>query len=140
MFTLIIAVISILLVAAIVAGTMFWGGDAFTNNSDKTEYAKAVNGASQIEAALNLHLADHGIYPPGTSVQMLETLVAGGYLKSLPDGNWTVGENILVRTIRDGDQCSNINRLAGMDTSSVTCPPCEDAAYNTWPACESSGG
>jgi hypothetical protein len=135
MFQLIIAIISVLVVAILAICGYFFLGDSFTNNSDKALYAKSMNGESQIEAALNLHLASHGVYPTGTSQQILDNLVAEQYLASIPEGSWAIGDNQITKSIESENQCKAINRVAGKDVSTVPCPACDDAAYDDYPAC-----
>jgi len=79
MFQLIVAVISIALVAALAIASIFYGGEAFTKSSDKAHVTALVNQAQQISGAYQLYKTDNGTAPA-----TIADLVSGGYLASLP--------------------------------------------------------
>jgi len=79
MFQLIVAVISIALVAALAIASMFYGGDAFTRSSEKANVTTLVNQGQQISGAATLYKTDNAEYPAD-----VEDLVTGGYLSVEP--------------------------------------------------------
>lgn len=80
MFSLIITIISIALVAALALATLYFGGDAFNQGSAKAAASTVVNQAQQINGANTLHYLDVQSY--ATDVQ---DLVDGDYLASAPN-------------------------------------------------------
>ena len=60
MFQLIVAVISIALVAALALASIFYGGEAFTRGQLKAQVATMVNQAQQISGANTLYKNDNG--------------------------------------------------------------------------------
>ena len=83
MFSLIITIISIALVAALAVATIYYGGSAFTNGSAKAAASTVVAHAQQITGANTLYANDNN----GTFNAVITgtgSLVAGGYLASAP--------------------------------------------------------
>lgn len=80
MFSLIITIVSIALVAALAVATIFYGGDAMSRGQAAARAAAVVNGGEQIMAAVALYRSDRGQVPP-----TLETLRTEGYLSGFPD-------------------------------------------------------
>lgn len=137
MFGLITAVIGVALAVLTAIMAIFYGGNVFTDNAGKTLYSKSVNGAQQIQAAIQLYQGREGFLPTGDSTTVLGMLVSDNYLSAVPEGNWIVQESQIVRELATVKQCKAINEVAGFDVSSVPngCPSCADAAYSTWPGC-----
>lgn len=91
MFQLIVAVISIVLVAALAIASIFYGGEAFVKSSEKAVVTTLVNQAQQISGASALYRADNGV------AATIEGLAVGGeYLAAAPagtkvtDGDWSI--------------------------------------------------
>lgn len=61
MFQLIVAVISIALIAALAIASIFYGGDAFTKSSEKANVTTLINQAQQIAGAAALYKTDKGV-------------------------------------------------------------------------------
>jgi hypothetical protein len=80
MFSLIITIISIALVAALALASIYYGGNAFTSGSAKSAAASVVNQAQQISAAWVMYANDNG----GSDPADLATLVSGKYLQVVP--------------------------------------------------------
>lgn len=95
MFQLIVAVISIALVAALAIASIFYGGDAFTRSSEKANVTTLVNQGQQIAGAAALYKTDNGAIADGV-VNSASLLVTDGYLSAAPLGNklttgsWTI--------------------------------------------------
>jgi hypothetical protein len=79
MFSLIITIIAIALVAALALATLYYGGPIFNEGADRAQAAKLSAQGQQIMGAMELYRAEKGVYP-----QSLNDLVADEYLKSIP--------------------------------------------------------
>ena len=79
MFSLIITIISIALVAALAVATIYYGGSAFSNGSAKAEAATIVSNAQQVTGANTLYANDNS----GTYATSIATLTPT-YLASAP--------------------------------------------------------
>lgn len=97
MFQLIVAVISIALIAALAIASIFYGGDAFTKSSEKANVTTLINQAQQIAGASALYKTDRGVaITTGTGEDPVQVLVDGGFLAQAPaagkvaDGAWNV--------------------------------------------------
>lgn len=97
MFQLIVAVISIALIAALAIASIFYGGDAFTKSSEKANVTTLINQAQQIAGAAALYKTENGTaVVTGASATPITDLVSGGFLAQTPtagkvaDGAWTI--------------------------------------------------
>lgn len=79
MFSLVITIISIALVAALALATLYYGGNAFNQGHAAAEAAKLRVQGQQLIAAAELYYARTGVW-----MDDVPTLVAAGYLKSVP--------------------------------------------------------
>lgn len=79
MFSLLVTLISIALVAALSIATMGYIADVWSERKLVLQTATVRNQAQQISGAMELYRMDHGVWPAD-----LATLVSGGYLKDLP--------------------------------------------------------
>lgn len=79
MFSLIITIVSIALVVALVAATMYHGGDTLTQGRTSAQASELVTSAQQIAGAYRMDQALNAKNP----ISMAE-LVADGVLKSVP--------------------------------------------------------
>ena len=105
MFSLIISIIAIALVAALALASIYYGGDAFQEGTAKAEASTVVNQGQQVQAAVTMSEIDE------TEVTALSELVTNDYLKEVPgvrDQNWTLnGENIEIDVI-NADVCAYV--------------------------------
>lgn len=147
MFNLIVAVISIALIAALAAASFYYGGEAYTEKGKKADYAEIVNGGTQIQAAMDLYKLRNGQYPAGIGAdeaaateELLNRLVSEDYLSGYPEGTWVINGLVIKRELQDVQQCESVNDLSGFDTTLVLdgCPSCTDTSYTLWPACVNS--
>lgn len=153
MFQLIIAVIAIALVLLLTLAAIWFGGDVYDESKARADYARNVNSATQIEAAMQLYYHDKSFDPPGEDMTLLNNLKDWGYLATLPEGDWKVNTESLYKPIevQTVSQCKSMNRAAGFDVSILPaayegCPPCNgdegsaqlaDAeTYKRWPGCQ----
>ena len=80
MFSLIVTIISIALVAALAVASIYYGGAAFTQGSAKANASALVAEAQQIAGANDLYANDNaGAFSPD-----VPTLVSGSYLSTAP--------------------------------------------------------
>ena len=125
MFSLIVSIISIALVAVLAAASIYYGGDAFTKGSAKALASTVVTQAQQISSANTLFKNDNG----GVSATNVTALVTGKYLASEPAIPSKVGTvNLAINAtgdgveaaITNGEVCKLINQqAAGQDTFST---------------------
>lgn len=80
MFQLIVAVISIALVAALALASIFYGGEAFTRSQLKAQVTTMINQAQQLSGAQTLYKTDKG----GLEADTPEILKTEGYLAVVP--------------------------------------------------------
>jgi hypothetical protein len=79
MFSLIITIISIALVAALALATLYYGGKAFNKGSATAEATKILTQGQQLQGAAELYKADTGAYP-----LTMQAMLDGKYLTSVP--------------------------------------------------------
>lgn len=79
MFSLIVSIISIALVAVLTAASIFYGGDAMLGGRSSAKATEIIVAGEQIMAAINLHYTEEGVYPA-----TLDDLVSRKYLRSIP--------------------------------------------------------
>lgn len=121
MFSLVVTIISIALVAALALATLYYGGDAFREGQTQAQASKVKNQAQQLLGAAVLYKANHGHY-----ADTLEDMVPE-YLKTLPVAqaaavasalaadDWTLvaaGEPVFALTTSSSDVCGSINEDA----------------------------
>jgi type II secretory pathway pseudopilin PulG len=80
MFQLIVAVISIALVAALALASIFYGGEAFTRSQLKAQVTTMINQAQQISGAQTLYKTDKG----GSVAATVVALKDAAYLAEVP--------------------------------------------------------
>lgn len=116
MFSLIIAIVSIALVVALVAATMYHGGDTLTQGRSKADAAAIVAGAQQVSGAAVMFLSLEG-----TEAADVDALIAGKYLASKPtvgdlELGGVTGARLVEGVAASDDVCLQINRAAGSAT------------------------
>lgn len=79
MFSLIITLVSIALVVALIAATMYYGSDTLSRGQAVANAAAIISGGEQVVAAIQTHYATTGRYP-----ETLDELLTGNYLTSFP--------------------------------------------------------
>lgn len=120
MFSLIITIISIALVAGLAIATMYFGGGAFLQGKPDAEAAKYINEGQQISAAIRLFQTEkHGELP-----QDLRGDLTPVYLKQVPESgvDWDIATNAIIKPVEDTTTCERINTRAGMaDPTPIPC-------------------
>ena len=86
MFNLIVAVISIALIAAMAAASIFYGGSAFGEGTAKAQASTLINNGQQISGGQQLYMIDNS----GNRANDIDVLTAGGYLQAVPSAPATV--------------------------------------------------
>lgn len=128
MFSLIITIISIALVAALAVATLYYGGDAFNKNGVRAQAVKVVNAGQQINGAVEMYKAQKGEVP-----KTLDDLVDTKLLKGIPEGNWTMANDYIVATGVSEMQCREANRQLGRVSNDI--PACDAAEVQGITAC-----
>ena len=114
MFSLIISIISIALVAALALASIYYGGEAFNKGTTDADASTVINQGQQIQAAVTLADVDRN-----ETVTALADLVTGEYLQEVPsfqkltwgepDAN---GYSTLSGSV-NADVCKSLNEKAG---------------------------
>lgn len=114
MFSLIITIVSIALVVALVAATMYHGGDTLTQGRTSADASAFVSGAQQIAAAATMYNTIEGAMPADVAA-----LVTDSYLTSQPSvkgtGSWALdtANRQVTMTLTNAPVCEQINKNAG---------------------------
>jgi hypothetical protein len=121
MFSLIITIISIALVAALALATLYYGGSAFNKGADGATAAKLINEGQQINGAATIYKAD--LAAGAAVVTDLNGLRTAGYLSQVPasfTGATTVASNVAEAPLDlTSGVCDEVNKRAGL-TAPVT--------------------
>jgi len=146
MFSLIITIVAIALVVALVAATMYHGGDTLTQGRTTADAAAFVTGAQQISGAAVMHLSLTGVEATTVSGGSAgQDLVVDKYLASAPvvkGSAWALDTaNKLVTATVDTDAvCIAINKSAGLDTTKADANQVAEADFASLPyGCVSQG-
>ena len=142
MFSLIITIISIALVAALAVASVYYGGSAFSQGSAKASASTLVAQAQQIAGANTLYANDNG----GTFAQNVDDLVPE-YLSAAPIpsskvavGSWEIGaNNVITLDLVDGatEVAGQIDAQAGVTgTRPATVPTTGGSQFGVTAAVE----
>lgn len=122
MFSLIITLIAIALVAALALASTYYGGSAFTQGGAKADASALVNGAQQIAAGYVLYQSDNA----GSVPADVAALVTGNYLASepaAPTGTFAIsGSNVVVTDAVTSAVCGQVRKQAGTGTDITVAP------------------
>ena len=114
MFSLIITIISIALVAALALATLYYGGDAFNQGKAGADASRLINEGQQVNAAVTLAAAT------GVATTDLASLVSGNVLSQLPASFATAGTTTIasgIVTTTNGvtaEVCTEVQKRAGI--------------------------
>lgn len=147
MFQLIIAILSIALIATLAIASVYYGGEAFTSGTAKAGAATVVSQAQQISAADVLYQSTHA----GAHAADVSALVSGNYLQSSPQVPDNIGQDLkldqatglVYGQIANKGICTQINAQLGVDTipSATSSSPSDiEAAISEQYGCASTGG
>lgn len=84
MTTIILTIIGVLIAAAAALMVIYYGGDVFERYSNEAEAGRLVTEGAQIEAAVELHYRQTGVYP--TDSDPIQQLLDTDYLSHRPVG------------------------------------------------------
>jgi hypothetical protein len=122
MFSLIITIISIALVAALAVATIYYGGSAWSEGQINAQAGTLLNQAQQIAGAVEIHRAQTGMWPAD-----IGTLTSNGeWLREAPspgaaaDGAWVVGSGGGAVTLEDVNT-EVCEKVAERQLPGVTC-------------------
>ena len=129
MFSLIISLVSIALVAGLAMATLFYLGPGLNNATEKVGATKLINETEQIQGAIAMFRADHKRLP--TSLEELSQDSA--YLRQLPSGFWRSNLAYIQTTDSavDPQVCLAFNKHKGVPLV----PSCDDPAYQSMVIC-----
>lgn len=113
MFSLIISIISIALVAALAAATVYFGGAAFNKGGAGADASAFINAGQQIAGAFTLAATDNYVF---SATPVLDDLQVGKYLAQIPtykteDLTYT-DTNGYISTTVNADVCKEVNKRA----------------------------
>lgn len=128
MFSLIAAIIGIVVAAMAAIATVYYIGSAADAQAVTAQTAKLVNEASQIHGAIVMYGSDHA----GNTISDLQDLVNGNYLKTIPQNGWSVSNQNVVRPISTEGQCKDFNKRMGYG---AIVPSCSDSTYDNVVVC-----
>lgn len=124
MFSLIIALVAIALVAVLAGASVYYGSDAFQGNKSQARYAEIVNQSEQISSAflafkIEGNSLDQTNCNTGDPSGCLGQLVSANYLSAIPERNelnrdWQVDpDGALFTTTEDAEACILANEAKG---------------------------
>lgn len=124
MFSMIITIVSIALVAILAMVTIYYGAQYVKDGNTRTAVAKALQEGNQIVGAFELYRADHEKMPEGDQSAIIQALLNENYLTTWPGTKWGLQTDYAVRAELDNAQCLEVNRRMGIETI----PKCDDAS------------
>lgn len=122
MFSLIVTLISIVLVAALVAAALYYGGSAMTKSREMVDVASLLANGQQIVSALILSDADRTWTTNAAPLVTLASLEAQSYLRQAPEG-WvlqcadTLCQASYPLALDEATTCAQVNAKAGLGTT-----------------------
>ena len=119
MFSLIVVLITIVLVALIALACMYFGGTAFQDGGTSAAVTKLLNEGAQVSGAALVYHAQTGDYAPNVAA-----LIASKHLTAAPQAGWQAFQDTAVVTGIAQDQCLALN--AKQHISGI--PLCTDPA------------
>lgn len=125
MFSLIIVIVSIALVVALVASTMYHGGSTLTDAGRQAQAAQFLNEGAQLRGALVFHQAQTG--------EMASTVgeLVGSKTLATPLPGWAILDGYAYREVDTRDVCLAANQKVNVNTV----PSCSDSAYAQTAVC-----
>ncbi len=132
MFSLIMTIIAIALVAALALAMLYYGNEFATDGAARAQVTRTVQEGNQLVGAFELYKADHGSLPTGTQEEIKALLMTGGYLTAWPDVSWELRNDYAVRTDLTLEGCKAINTRLGVAGDP---PSCSDATYSDRSIC-----
>lgn len=151
MVNLIIALISIALIAIIAVSALYSGGDSFREGGDKAEATRIQNGLNQVYMGYELYIAKNGGEKPNPSggQSLANFLVEKDYLSDIPRGvdfdtdtelsyNFCTNNEYICEQVGNEDKAKAYNKAFGGDGETV--PSCDDDFDPKYPVCVKGNG
>lgn len=129
MFSLIISVIAIVLVAVIAIATLYYGGNIFSGGGAAASAAQVLDESQQILNAVEAFKVDNASNMPTS----MDDLLTGNYLNSAPASSWSFATDSVTATTLSENSCLKANAMLGYNLSTV--PSCTDSAYTGKTVC-----
>jgi len=120
MFSLIITIISIALVALLALATLYYGGNAFNRGSAGAQAARLINEGQQVNGAVALYKADRAAGNT-SAAEKLSDLVSA-YMSQVPssfNGNTKLADNKVTVENMNTEVCNEVNKRAGHAAADV---------------------
>lgn len=147
MFSLIITIISIALVAALALATIYYGGTAFNKGSEQASASRLINEGQQVNGAVAMAKADvaSGV-TFATPIGTLASLVTNNFLAQAPAG-WALGGTTTSVTDSGayisqagvaGKVCAAVNTKAGVNPATTDVPSAVNSVYGCIPGATAS--
>jgi hypothetical protein len=125
MFSMIVTVISIALVAALAIATLLYVNSSAGDASSSASAARALNEGNQIVSAMEVYRSDKGGFPTGTNEEIKAELLSANYLGAWPQGKWDLTTGYAIRSDMSQDVCLSTNKKLGLNSI----PACSDVTY-----------
>ena len=133
MFSLLIAIVSIALVAILAAATIYYLSDTSKDGMANAQAARFLTEGSQVIGALEVYkTANAGEMPSGTSDEIRDKLLEDSYLTNWPGAEWRFADDYLTRDDVTEQSCRAINKKLGVGD---IMPSCSDSAYANVKVC-----
>jgi len=126
MFSFIVIIIAIALVAALLIAALFYGGNIFSDSGAKANAAAYQAQGNQIAGAIVLYEEQHAGAPPPS----VSALVPDGYLTTIPQGGWAISGDFVTQDGVSETTCLQADTAEGVSAI----PPCSSATPAT-PCC-----
>lgn len=118
MFSLIVVIVSIALVAVLALAVIYYGGSAFNTAGNGADVSKLLNEGQQISGAAVLHKVK-----TGDVAANIDELITGQYLRAKPGANWQVYQDTAVVAGITQNSCLSLNQKAGLSTIPLCTDP-----------------
>jgi hypothetical protein len=133
MFSLIITIISIALVAALAVATLYYGGQQFSQGTAKANADQLITAAQQIAGANTLFANNNSGLFDGNGTTGVQDLVSGGYLSANPSIPASVSAssfdlaggtsaNQISLSVTNANVCLAVEKQSGSASSTQTTP------------------
>lgn len=122
MFSLIVTIISIALVAVLAIASILYAGKALNKAAASAKISQTLQEGAQIAAAVQVYRVYEGAFPTGTTEEIEQELLEKRYLATVPEGQWIFKPGMAVREDIDAQMCQRVNSKLGIDTV----PLCSD--------------
>lgn len=136
MFSMIITIVSIALVAILAAASLYYGANYVSDGTSRTAVTRALQEGNQIVAAFEMYRVDEGKMPEGSAEDIQIALVDKHYLSVWPGSAWKLQTDFAVRDDLDDKQCLMVNKRMGIEGI----PACDTAGITDKTFCCSVAG